>query len=294
MTMALSAPPPVRGARRRPGVLVTAAGPTMHDVLHDLALPTFHRFAHRWGYDVEVEALSTDGAAADERAQVAKWTKIRLLRQALERYPIAVWVDADILLRRADEDVADHLHPDHFQGLALEHVPYEHRVNPNTGVWVMRSEPRSFAFLDAVEQLGQQPGPWADQGAVLVALGWDRGDERYRWARPGTGNAFLAGTSWLPGGWNQPYVDGRDEGHSYNSAAASYADRPVVRDPHALHFMGMTPDSRYRHMAAALSPAAPVALSPTGPAASPIGPAALRTAGPAALRPAGPAMAASR
>jgi len=230
-------------------VLVTAAGPQMRDVLHDLALPSFVDYAEGWNYDVHVETLAHDGAGADTGAQRAKWTKIHLLRDALEHYPLALWVDADVLLRRKDEDIACHLHPDHFQALALEHVPYEQRVNPNTGVWLMRSGPAAFAFLDAVEALGPQPGPWADQGAVLVALGWDRGDERYHGAQPGAGNAFLAATSWLPVGWNQPYLGGREESNVYNSSAASYQGRPVVSDPHALHFMGMTPSARYRHMA---------------------------------------------
>lgn len=80
-------------------------------------------------------------------------------------------MDGDVLVLRFDEDVADHLHPEHFQALALEQVPFEHRVNPNTGVWLLRSGPDAFDFLDAVEAAGQQPGPWADQGAVLAALG---------------------------------------------------------------------------------------------------------------------------
>jgi len=85
---------------------------------------------------------------------------------------------------------------------------------------------------------------------VLAALDWDRGDQQYWWARPGRGNQFLAGTSWLPPGWNQPYLDGRTDEDVYNSSARSYADRPVVSHPHALHFMGLSPAARYRHMAA--------------------------------------------
>ena len=233
------------------GVLITAAGPRMRDVLLDLSLPSFERFADRWGYDLRVEELPYDGEAADADAQRAKWTKIRLLREALDDYSLALWVDADVLLRRYDEDVADHLHPDHFQALVLEHVPYEHRINPNTGVWLMRSGPTASGFLDAVEAAGPQPGPWADQGAVLAALGWERGDERYHWARPGAGNSYLAATSWLPVGWNQPYL-GRRTGTCYNSSAESYEGRPSVADPHALHFMGMTPDARYQCMAEAV------------------------------------------
>jgi len=220
----------------------------MRDVMHELALPTFRRYAQRWGYAVHAVDLPTDGVGADSAAQRAKWEKIRLMRQALTNFPLVVWLDADVLLMRDDDDIAGHLHPTHFQALALEHVPAEHRTNPNTGVWLMRKHARAFQFLDAVEAAGQQPGPWADQGAVLAALGWNRGDERYWWAGPGRGTRFLSGTSWLPSGWNQPYVDGRVDADLYNGSASSYTDRPLVPNPHAVHFMGMTPFSRYRHM----------------------------------------------
>jgi galactosyl transferase GMA12/MNN10 family len=230
------------------GVLVTAAGPQMRDVLHELSLPTFRRYAERWGYAVRAVDLPADGVGAQPAAQRAKWEKIRLLRAALAEFPLAVWLDADVLLLRDDDDIAGHLHPTHFQALALEQVPAEHRTNPNTGVWLMRSHRRAFQFLDAVEAAGPQPGPWADQGAVLAALGWNRGDERYRWAGPGRGSRFLAGTSWLPAGWNQPYVTGRVDADLYNGSASSYIDRPQVAHPYALHFMGMTPQARHRHM----------------------------------------------
>ena len=228
-------------------LLLTAAGPTMRRVLHELALPTFARYAECWGYQVRAVDLPADGSAADAAAQAAKWAKVGLLRDALADHDLVMWVDADVLLLRHDDDIADHLHPDHFQALVLEHVPAEHRVNPNTGVWLLRG-PDAVGFLDAVERAGPQPGSWADQGAVLAALGWDRGDELYRWAGPGPGNAFLTRTSWLPPGWNQPYLGQRNEADSFNSAADSYADRPSVAAPHALHFMGLTPDARYRRM----------------------------------------------
>lgn len=246
-----STPVPRQGGRQQRGVLVSAAGPRMRAALHDLALPTFRRYAERWGWDVLVEDLPHDGSGADPAAQQAKWAKLRLLRQALDSHAFALWVDADVLLLRDDEDVTSHLHPRHFQALALEQVPSEHRVNPNTGVWLLRSCVRAFAFLDEVEARGQQPGPWADQGAVLAALGWERGDLDYRWARPGRGSVHLAGTSWLPGGWNQPYVGERRAEDCFNSQASSYTDRPRVLDPHALHFMGMSPPARYRAMAQA-------------------------------------------
>jgi hypothetical protein len=230
-------------------VIVSAAGPHMQTLMHRLAKPSFRSYADRWGYDVRTADLQVDGVRADAPAQRAKWAKIDLLRKALREFPLALWLDADVLVARTDDDIAAHLHPEHFQALALEHVPAEHRVNPNTGVWLMRSCPSAFEFLDAVESAGPQPGPWADQGAVLAALGWNRGDERYHWAGPGSGTRFLAGTSWLPVGWNQPYLDGRTDENCYNGAADSYIGRPTVPCPFAIHFMGMTPASRHQHMA---------------------------------------------
>lgn len=250
---------PPQDLPRTRGAIVSAAGPQMQSVLHDLALPTFTSYARRWGWTVLTEDLAQDGAGATPAAQRAKWTKLQLLRAALRRHPLALWLDADVLVLRDDDDIAEHLHPEHFQALALEHVPSEHRVNPNTGVWLMRSCAQAVAFLDAVEAAGPQPGPWADQGAVLAALGWDRGDERYRWAGPGPGSEFLAGTSWLPPGWNQPYLQGRRDEECFNSSAGSYADRPQVLDPHALHFMGMSPAARYRAMAQVAGRARPEA-----------------------------------
>lgn len=220
----------------------------MKAVLHDLSLPSFRTYAHRWQWEVEAHDLAVDGAGADAAAQGAKWQKVRLLREALTRYSLVLWLDADVLVMRTDDDITAHLSASAFQGLVLEHVPSEHRVNPNTGVWLLRSCAESLAFLDQVQEFGQQPGPWADQGAVLRALGWDRGDELYRWAKPGAGSRYVKGTSWLPTGWNQPYQGPRSEADGFNSAASSYADRPAVRRPQALHFMGMTVEARYRAM----------------------------------------------
>jgi len=112
----------------------------------------------------------------------------------------------------------------------------------------MRAHPGAVAFLDRVEAAGSKPGPWADQDALLAAFGWDRGDTNYHWAKPAPGDDFLAGTSWLPPGWNQPYLDRRDESDLYNGSADSYTDRPAVAHPNALHFMGMTATARYRDM----------------------------------------------
>ena len=43
------------------GVVLTAAGPNMRGVLQNYSLPTFRRFAERWGYSVRAVELEVDG-----------------------------------------------------------------------------------------------------------------------------------------------------------------------------------------------------------------------------------------
>lgn len=219
----------------------------MLPILEEFSLPTFQRFADQHNYEVHVEVLPTDCLTRKSPvAKAARWQKMGLLRRLLQNNDVAVWFDADILICRGDEDIATHLGPDDFQGMVLHSVPAENRTNPNTGVWVMRQSQAAFDFLDTVESIGMPEGRWADQGAVMRALGWKLGDENYHGARiPENGSHFINDTAWLPSGWNQPYCDNRPN-------PEAYVGRPLVENPHALHFMAMTITQRAAVMGAVL------------------------------------------
>jgi hypothetical protein len=228
------------------GIILTAAGPNMHGMLHDYSLPTFKAYAKKWGYGVEAHELQIDGDGNDDAAKKAKWAKLGLMEKALESSAdIIVWIDADVLIMRHDEDIAGHLLPGTFQALTYEMVPTEHRISPNTGVWIVRNCDESREFIKLLYKLGPQPGPWNDQGTVLEALGWYRGNEQYHGARPGAGSAYLQHTSVLPLGWNQTYL-----GPMRTERTERYAGRPSVENPHAVHFLGMGVAARRRAMAA--------------------------------------------
>ena len=224
--------------------LVTAVGPNMVPVLERYSLPTFETYANTHGYDVSVVSLAGDSMQRkDEAAKAARWRKIGIMRDALMRSEVAVWFDADVMINRFDEDIVSHLGQQDYQGFVLHHVPAEDRINPNSGVWVMRRSEKSFDFLDAVEAEGMPVGRWADQGAIMRALGWNLGDDRYQGARiPETGSQYMQGTAWLPIGWNQPYCDDRPN-------PEAYVGRPLVDNPHAVHFMAMTIEERMVSMA---------------------------------------------
>ncbi len=147
-------------------VLLSGAGERMRPLL---ALPTFERFAATYGYRLQVAQLD-DGDGSRAAVAAPDGAKIALLRAAVE--------DGHALLRleacRFDRDIASDLSVGSFQGLVLERFPS--RVNPNTGVWHLRAEQRSAAFLAAVDEIGLLEHAWTDQAAVCKALGWSLGD----------------------------------------------------------------------------------------------------------------------
>ena len=222
--------------------ILTAAGPHMMPVLENFSLPSFEQFGRRNDYDVTVIRHQNDSLMRkDSLAVAARWQKMKLIKDALATYDIVLWLDADVILQRFDEDPLLYLEEDHYQGLVLHHVPAENRVNPNTGVWLLRREARTFNFLDKIESIGLPEGRWADQGAVMRALDWECGDEHYSGARYPSDDRQLDGVAWLPTGWNQPYTLNRPNPEAYEG-------RPLVSHPHAVHFMSMTIKDRMKEM----------------------------------------------
>ena len=223
--------------------IVTFAGPNMRPFLDAFSLPSFKRFADRHNYMLQVTYPERDDA--DRRTSFAKevrWGKLSLIRSALEQNDVVLWLDADVLLCRFDTDIIDSLGNDDFQGLVLHSVPFENRISPNTGVWVIRNTDKAFKFLDRVSDVGIPEGRWADQGAVLRVLEWELGDDHYHGAKmPDIPTEFMFGTAWLPIGWNQTYSENRDN-------PAEYTGRLEVPNPFAIHFSRMSIHDRMKYM----------------------------------------------
>jgi hypothetical protein len=224
-------------------ILVTAAGPNMIPVLEQFTLPSFEKFAEVNDYSINVTQLAADSLLRKHiAAKQARWQKIEIIRKALHHNDVVAWFDADIVITRSDTDILEDIGNDDFQGLVLHDVPAESRINPNTGVWVMKNSELSFEFLDHIEEIGMVSERWADQAAVMKGLGWNMGNDRHYGALPPSKiNNYLEYTSWLPVGWNQPYCDDRPN-------PAAYAGRPLVDRPHAVHFMAMTIPERLKQI----------------------------------------------
>jgi len=102
------------------------------------------------------------------------WNKITLVRHALALgFEIVVWLDADTLIVRDDEDIRTALNGGGPLALA-QHPSPGFNGSPthwNSGVMVMRNTPRTREFFDAVWEAGPHGDHhWHEQARMLLLL----------------------------------------------------------------------------------------------------------------------------
>jgi glycosyl transferase family (putative galactosyltransferase) len=201
------------------------AGP--HAALLDVSEPTFRAYADAHGY----ELVTTREA---DPARPPAWAKVALLRELLDTYDLALWIDADAVIVDGREDIAAELRPDAQLGLV------RHGDVPNTGVMVWRSGDFARSLLDRMWAAKRFLNhPWWENAALLDALGYDvprfnRLDRVLRRrTRPRRSSPFLAGVQFLAPEWNWAYL-------------------ARVDNPRIVHCVGVPVDQRLRDMQAAL------------------------------------------
>lgn len=136
--------------------------------LLEVSAPTFARFAAIHGYGLFIPTEWHFNADVAGCGRPYSWWKIPLLLGLLETNDEVLWLDADVVIRRFDEDIPP--------ATAAMRMTVHHTADgavPNCGVWHLRR--------DAVPLLKMAWGIvgygrsacWWEQAAVIAALGGD-------------------------------------------------------------------------------------------------------------------------
>lgn len=187
--------------------IVSAAGPNFSDIMA-CSEPTFQRYAEEHDYELIIEQLDKDSTDFfHEDARNARMGKLALIKTALEDNDFVVWMDADTMFTNFDKDIAQDVKKEWFQAFVWEQSERRYRVgiNPNTGVWPIRQEEESFAFIESAQGVGQlEDIKGTDQEAVCTSLGLriEKTEDSYT-IRPAVPSPFLNRTGVLPYEWNQ-------------------------------------------------------------------------------------------
>jgi hypothetical protein len=143
---------------------IASIGTGPHERLLRLAARSFRPYAKRHGYELHLHTETVD------EARPAPWSKVKILRDLLDRHDTVVWLDSDLVVLDPRIDIASEVPEDRFLGLV------EHRIGaarfPNTGVMVLRPDARSF--LDEVwAQEDLIDHRWWENAAICRLLGYE-------------------------------------------------------------------------------------------------------------------------
>lgn len=175
--------------------VLTTFGFGEHSLLLGISLPTFSRYAAAHGYDLF--APSSPPAGFD---RPPSWAKVPLISSLLAvGYDEVLWLDADVVVRRFDRDIAADCGPEPMH-MAV-HETNDGSV-PNCGVWFVRTGAEEFLSQVWNRTGSRREGGWWEQAAVIACLGGDPDAEKV---------SVPSGPAWgqLPYEWNPHVLDAR-------------------------------------------------------------------------------------
>ena len=158
--------------RRKERICLITAHDSRFEALARLSGPRMTAICEAQDYELR-------SIKVDDCSRKGGWLKIGPIRQALEeQFDWLLWVDADALFLRADEDIRAEIRDDVDIQMAL-HEPQpksrheELSAHFNTGVMLIRRCDWARDFFARVWDKGQIAHRWHDQATILLLLGYN-------------------------------------------------------------------------------------------------------------------------
>lgn len=152
--------------------VITSFGVGYHNRLLSLAIPTFYLYAKNHGYDLFIP--DDNFFSLQTRQLPPAWWKIDVITHLLKTYDIVLWLDADVIICRFDEDIANSLDNHNDFGLVV-HETSDGQV-PNSGVWLLNQS--SLKWLPGLKEHSnfKRSKSWWEQAALLYMMGMNPDD----------------------------------------------------------------------------------------------------------------------
>lgn len=190
-------------------IVTLAVGEAFEELLQ-IALPSFHQFADRHGWDLIV-------ADVPNTNRPPSWLKVPALVEALGTYQEVLWLDADTVIVDPTED----LEVSRCWQALVEHRTRDGDV-PNCGVWYVTRPMRTI--LTAMWEEGRHVNhPWWEQGALVERMGYI--GKPLRQMRP---TLLAKQTVYLDQGWNVHRHDLTVAEHERIQHATMWPDRAAL------------------------------------------------------------------
>lgn len=174
-------------------ILVTGWAGSAFGMMACHTIPLMERYAERHGMALFVANLTGP--------RKPSWMKVPNIIGALDHYERAVWIDADVVINRFEENILDDV--PHYAAQAL--VPHETPcgVVPNCGVWVVTQQMRD-TLRDIWTEDRNLEHFWWEQASMLEKMGYEvTADERgFPLCQKGEATPLRWVTEFLDAKWN--------------------------------------------------------------------------------------------
>lgn len=153
--------------------VITSFGVGEHSRLLALAVPTFYLYANNHNYDL---FLPGNNFFSDKsKAYAPAWWKLDVIEYLLNMYDQVLWIDADVIICRFEEDISSQINDQYDFGAVVHETPDGQIVN--SGVWLLNKT--SLKWLSSLKKYNyfKRSSCWWEQAALLHLLGMNPDDD---------------------------------------------------------------------------------------------------------------------
>ena len=138
-----------------------------HSKLLRLSAPTLYIYAQNHNYDLVLPSLNYFSDISKSRHP--SWWKIELISKLFEKYDQVLWIDADVIICRFDQDIFTEMSNNYDMGVVV------HKTNdgyvPNCGVWALNKTCMKWINSLWNHNSFSRSKCWWEQAAMLHLLG---------------------------------------------------------------------------------------------------------------------------
>lgn len=149
--------------------IIASFGTNYHSRLLALSIPTLYLYSHNHDYDLFIP--NNDFFSDETKQMPPSWWKLDIIEHLFKNYDRVLWLDADVMICRFDEDISDSLDSDSDFGVVVHQTP-DGQI-PNCGVWLLNKSCLSWLPKLRLYKNFKRSECWWEQAALLYLLGID-------------------------------------------------------------------------------------------------------------------------
>ena len=149
--------------------VITSFGINEHRDLLALSIPTLYLYSQNHKYDLFIPNDSF--FSLETKVMPPSWWKLDIIEYLFQSYDQVLWIDADVLICRFDQDISNDIDMNSDFGVVVHETP-DGQI-PNCGVWFLNKSCLSWLLKLKNHKNFKRSSCWWEQASLMYMLGMD-------------------------------------------------------------------------------------------------------------------------